>query len=75
MFLSLGEYDKAEKYLQQELVITKEVGDKEGEISCLENLGTVFMFLSKRVKAEEFHEKALVIRKKLATKKERLRVM
>ena len=68
MFRSLGEYVKAEEYLQKALVISGEIGDKKGEASSLGDLGTVFQFLDEYVKAEECHQKALVIRKEIGDK-------
>ena len=68
MFHSLGEYVKAEEYLQKALVITKEIGDKQGEAADYGNLGTVFQSLGEYVKAEEYHQQALVIRKEIGDK-------
>ena len=39
---SVGQYTKAEEYLQKALVIRKEIGDKKGEAADYGNLGTVF---------------------------------
>ena len=61
MFHSLGQYDKAKEYLQKALVITTEIGDRQGEASCYGNLGTVFRSLGQYDKAEEYLQKALVI--------------
>ena len=49
MFQSLGEYVKAEQYLQKGIGITKEIGDKQGEASSYGNLGAVFQSSSYRV--------------------------
>ena len=69
MFKSLGEYVKAEQYLQKALVITKEIGNKQGEASSYGNLGAVFQSLGEYVKAEEYLQKALAIRKEIGDKK------
>ena len=69
VFKSLGEYVKAEEYLQKALVIKKEIGDKQGEASSYGNLGTVFQSLGEYVKAEEYLQKALVIRKEIGDRK------
>ena len=53
MFLSVGQYTKAEGYLRKALVITKEIGDKEGEATAYGNLGTVFLSVGQYTKAEE----------------------
>ena len=69
VFLSLGEYVKAEEHLQNELVITKEIGDKKGEAAAYKNLGAVFQSLGEYVKAEEYLQKGLVITKEIGDKK------
>ena len=66
--IQYGEYVKAEEYLQKALVITKEIGDKQGEASFYGNLGIVFRSLGEYVKAEEYLQKALVIRKEIGDK-------
>ena len=68
MFLSLGEYVKAEEYLHKALQMTKEIGDKEGEASSYEKLGAVFYSRSEYVKAEEHHQKALQLSKEIGDK-------
>jgi len=43
----MGEYGKAVEYIQNKaLVITKEIGDKQGEATDYGNLGTVFQSLA-----------------------------
>ena len=61
MFQSLGQYDKAKEYLQKALVITNEIGDRNGEGTCYGNLGTVFQSLGRYDKAKEYLQKALLI--------------
>ena len=58
----MGQYDKAEEYLQKGFVIRTEIGDREGEATDYANLGTVFKSLGQYDKAEEYLQKALVIR-------------
>ena len=53
MFQSVSKYAKVEEYPRRALAITKEVGDRQGEASCLGNLGTVFQCLGDHSKAEE----------------------
>ena len=43
--------------------MSKEIGDKKGEAEAYGNLGTVFIFVCQYTKAEEYLQKALVIRK------------
>ena len=69
MFLSVGQYTKAEEYLQKALLIRKEIGDKEGEASSYGNLGTVFSSVGQYTKAEEYLQKALLIKKEIGDKK------
>ena len=69
MFLSVGEYCKAEEYLKKALVITKEIGNKKGEASSYGNLGIVFQSVGEYGKAEEYFQKALAIRKEIGDKK------
>ena len=66
---SVGEYTKAEEYLQKALEITKEISDKEGEASSYANLGTVFLSLCQYAKAEEYHQNALMINGEIGNKK------
>ena len=68
VFQSLGEYVKAEEYLQKALVIRKEIGDKQGVAASYGDLGTLFKSLGEYVKAEEYHQKALVIAKEIGDK-------
>ena len=59
MFQSVGQYTKAEEYLQKALVIRKEIGDKKGEASDYGNVGSVFQLLVNYTEAEEYLQKAL----------------
>ena len=56
VFLSVGQYTKAEKYLQKALalVIKKVIGDKKGEASAYGSLGPVFLSVGQYTKAEEY---------------------
>ena len=49
-------------------MITKEIGDKKGEVSAYANLGVVFQSVDQCTKAEDYLEKALVIRKEIGDK-------
>ena len=61
VYQSLGEYGKAQTYLENALVIRKEIGDKRGEATCYGNLGRVYQLLGEYGKAETCQENALVI--------------
>ena len=69
MFQSLGEYDKAKEYLHKALVITTEIGDRNGEGSCYANLGNVFQSLGEYDKAKQYLYKALVITTEIGDRK------
>ena len=60
-FLLLGQYDKAKEYLKKELVITTEIGDKEGEAAALASLGIVLRTVGDFEASEVCLEKALFI--------------
>ena len=68
MFLSVGEYAKAEQYLQKALPIKTEIGDKHGQASCYINLGNVFLSVGEYAKAEEYLQKALPINTEIGDK-------
>ena len=61
MFKSLGQYDRAKEYLQKALVITTEIGSKEGEAGALANLGFMFRTVGDFKTSEVCLEKALFI--------------
>ena len=58
VFLSLGEYVKAEEYLQKAGQIQRQIGHKNGEAASYTHLGNVFTSLGEYVKAEEYLQKA-----------------
>ena len=41
VYLSVGDYEKATKHLENSFATTKEIGDKKEEASCYTNLGVV----------------------------------
>ena len=61
MFLSLGKYPRADKYLVQALAIAKEIGDKHGEAAVYGSLGIISRRLRDYEKAQEYYEKSLAI--------------
>ena len=65
MFISVGEYVKAEERLQKALWIKKETDDKEGEAGCYRNLGNMFRSLGEYVKAKQYFQKALQITREI----------
>ena len=75
MFKSLAEYDQAKEYLHKALVITTEIGDRNGEGTCYGNLGNVFLSLGEYGKAKELSTKRLSSKLKLATEMEKEHVI
>ena len=69
MFQSLGQYDKAEEYLEKALAIKIQIADKDGEATLYGNLGTVFISIGQYDKFEEYLEKALAIKIQIGDKK------
>jgi len=65
LFHSLGEYGKAQEYLEKALAVRKEIGDKKGEAADYGNLGTVFRSLGEYGKSKEYLGKALAINKEI----------
>ena len=61
MFFSVGQYTKAEEYLQKALVIMKEIGDKAGVGTLYLKLGELCRKLQLNAKSQEFANKALEI--------------
>ena len=61
MLQSLGQYDKAKKYLQKALAIRTAIGEINGKRICYVNRGTVLQSLGQYDKAKEYYQKALVI--------------
>ena len=68
MYESLGKYGKAETCQKNALVITKEIGDKQGEAMCYANLGIVYESLGEYGKAETYQKQALVTTKEIGDK-------
>ena len=61
VFLSVGQYTKAEAYLQKALTIKEEIGDKAGVGNSYLNLGNVCRKFQLNAKSQEFANKALEI--------------
>ena len=68
LFSSIGEYARAEEFLQQALQKSKEIGRKKGEAVAYGSLGTVFQYLGKYVNAEEHYLKGLRIMREINDK-------
>ena len=68
MVFSLGEYGKAQEYLEKAVAIRKEIGDIKGESADYGNLGSVFHSHGQYGKANEYLEKALAIKNEIGDK-------
>ena len=77
MFQSLGEYDKAKEYLHKALVITTEIGDRNGEGACYANLKHLLCFSRSEntTRLKSISTKRLSSQLKLAKEKEKERVV
>ncbi len=64
----LGEYAQAEQFFRQSLEIRRQLGDKAGEGSTLNGLGSVYSLLGEYAQAEQFFRQSLEIRRQLGDK-------
>ncbi|MGJ5634882.1 CHAT domain-containing protein, partial [Nostoc sp. CALU 1950] len=62
---SLGQYPKALEFYQQALAIIKEIGDRSGESTTLNNIGAIYDSLGQYPKALEYFQQALAIIKEI----------
>ncbi|ETA69480.1 ATP-dependent transcriptional regulator [Methanolobus tindarius DSM 2278] len=65
----LGEVEKAIEYHKRALIISREIGDKCGEVIELGNLGNAYYVLGEVEKAIEYHEQGLVISHEIEDRK------
>ncbi len=61
----LGEYQTAINYIEQALLIAREIGDRQNEGELLGNLGSVYSALGQYVTAIDYHKEALVIARRI----------
>ena len=61
----LGQKQEALQYYQQALAIYREVGDRGGEGTTLNNLGRVYHALGKKQEALQYYQQALELHKKV----------
>ncbi|KAL9967932.1 hypothetical protein ACROYT_G026244 [Oculina patagonica] len=69
VFYSIGEFTKAQEYIEKALAIRVQIGDRNGQAADYGNLGTVFLSLGEYAKAQEYIEKALAIRMEIGDRK------
>ncbi len=60
---SLGQYQRAIEFFQQSLEIFRDIGDRNGEGSSLNNLGNAYRSLGQYQRAIEFHQQSLEIKR------------
>jgi len=65
IYNNLGQYPKALEFLQQAFAIDKEIGDRSGEGTTLNNIGLIYFNLGQYPKALEFFQQALAIHKEI----------
>jgi tetratricopeptide (TPR) repeat protein len=63
-----GQYDQALHNYQQALVITREVGNRAGEGTTLNNIGLVYDALGQYDQALETYQQALVIHREVGNR-------
>jgi tetratricopeptide (TPR) repeat protein len=61
----LGQYPKAIEFHQQSLAIKREIGDRNGEATSLNNLGGAYFQLGQYPKAIEFYQQSLAIKREI----------
>lgn len=67
VYVDMGDYTTAIKYLEESLFVSKKQGDKISEASTLSNLGYFYEKVGDLVRAVEFYEKALLISKEFGS--------
>jgi len=61
VFSAIGDFVKAKEYQEKALLISKEIGSRDGEAAAYGNLGNVFLSLGENVQAEYCLQKALAV--------------
>ena len=69
LYNQIGSYKKAIKYHKKALVISREIGDRQGEGKCLGNLGNAYLNLGKVKKAIKYYQNALVIAREIGDRR------
>ena len=69
LYNQIASYKKAIKYHKKALVISKEIGDRQGEGKRLGNLGNTYFNLGKVKKAIEYYQNALVIAREIGDRR------
>nr|QNO47084.1 photosystem I assembly protein Ycf3 [Methanosarcinales archaeon ANME-2c ERB4] len=69
VYSALGQVEKAIKYYEDALVISREIGDRRGEGADLGNLGRAYSDLGQVEKAIKYYEDALVISREVGDRR------
>ncbi len=64
-YVENGNYSKAIEYMEQSLLLSREIGDRKSEASILNNLGSTYEKLGDLVRAVELYEQALLINREI----------
>ncbi len=64
-YRTLGNYKQAINFHQQGLVISREIGDRQGEGKALGNLGNAYYSLGRYEEAIDFHQQCLAIAREI----------
>ncbi|MCD4843428.1 MAG: tetratricopeptide repeat protein, partial [Methanosarcinales archaeon] len=64
-YSDLGQVDTAIEYYDQALVISREIGDRRGEVVWLGSLGNAYGYLGEVEKAIEYYVQGLTIGKNI----------
>ena len=65
VYSALGEKRKALDYYEQALPLIRQVGDRAGEATTLNNIGGVYAALGDKRKALDYYEQALPLRRQV----------
>ncbi len=66
---SQGDYEKAKKYSEESLAISKEIGDKKGIVAAMNSLGSIAYYQGDYEQDKKYSEESLVISKEIGDKK------
>ena len=67
-YLHLGEYDTALEYLKRSMALCREIGDKSGEGSMLNNISQIFQARGEYDSALEYLERSLALCREIGNK-------
>jgi len=68
-YAALGDTRRAIEHYERQLVIAREIGDRDGEGAALSNLGIAYKSLGEPRRAIEYYEQALVIARQIGDRR------